>query len=95
MAANSVAYATWAFARTDRESERCVLSVRKAIGLGDTMKLYFDFNDWWVGYYRSGSYHYVCPFPTLVIRWPRRFRANDDGGRFWHSDGCFCSYGRR
>ena len=36
------------------------------------MKIYFDFNDWWVGYYRGGTHHYVCPLPTLVIRWSRR-----------------------
>lgn len=35
-------------------------------------KIYFDFRDWWIGYYRSSDYHYVCPLPTLVIRWRRR-----------------------
>jgi hypothetical protein len=32
------------------------------------MKIYFDFNDWWVGYYRGENYHFICPLPTLVIR---------------------------
>jgi hypothetical protein len=35
------------------------------------MKVYFDFNDWWIGYYRGPNHHYVCPLPTVVIRWPR------------------------
>jgi hypothetical protein len=35
------------------------------------MKVYFDFNDWWIGYYRGSSYHFICPLPTLVIRWKR------------------------
>lgn len=34
-------------------------------------KIYFDFRDWWIGYYRAESYHYVCPVPTLVVRWKR------------------------
>lgn len=32
------------------------------------MKIYFDFNDWWVGYYRGPNHHYICPIPTVVIR---------------------------
>ena len=36
------------------------------------MKVYFDLHDWWVGYYRGDEHHYVCPLPTLVIRWTRR-----------------------
>lgn len=36
------------------------------------MKVYIDRNDWWVGYYRGDRHHYVCPLPTVVIRWPRR-----------------------
>ena len=32
---------------------------------------YFDLNDWWIGYYRGDRHHYVCPLPTLVIRWRR------------------------
>jgi hypothetical protein len=39
------------------------------------MKLYFDFRDWWIGYYRGDDHHYVCfPISTLVLRWPRRKR---------------------
>jgi len=34
--------------------------------------VYFDFNDWWIGYYRGETHHYVCVIPTLVIRWKRR-----------------------
>lgn len=34
-------------------------------------KIYVDTNDWWIGYYRGASHHYVCPLPTIVIRWPR------------------------
>jgi hypothetical protein len=36
------------------------------------MKIYIDLNDWWIGYYRGANHHYVCPIPTLVIRWPRK-----------------------
>jgi hypothetical protein len=36
------------------------------------MRIYFDFNDWWIGYYRGPHAHFVCPLPTIVIRWPRR-----------------------
>lgn len=36
------------------------------------MSIYFDFRDWWVGYYRGDEHHYVCPLPTLVVRWRRR-----------------------
>jgi len=32
---------------------------------------YIDTNDWWIGYYRGPNHHYVCPLPTLVIRWRR------------------------
>lgn len=36
------------------------------------MKVYIDLRDWWVGYYRGDTYHYVCPIPALVVRWSRR-----------------------
>lgn len=36
------------------------------------MKVYFDFNDWWVGYYRGPNQHYVCVLPTLVVTWGRK-----------------------
>lgn len=36
------------------------------------VKIYFDFRDWWIGYYRSDANHYVCLLPTLVIRWRRK-----------------------
>jgi hypothetical protein len=36
------------------------------------VKVYLDFHDWWVGYYRGGRHHYVCPLPCVVIRWARR-----------------------
>jgi hypothetical protein len=34
-------------------------------------KVYLDPNDWWIGYYRGPNHHYVCPLPTVVIRWLR------------------------
>lgn len=40
------------------------------------MKVYFDFDDWWVGYYRGSQYHFVCPLPTIVIRWRRNEGRN-------------------
>jgi hypothetical protein len=39
------------------------------------MKVYVDVNDWWIGYYRGKTHHYVCPLPTLVIRWDRNLSA--------------------
>ena len=36
------------------------------------LDLYRDCRDWWIGYYRGPNHHYVCPLPTLVIRWPRK-----------------------
>lgn len=35
------------------------------------MKIYLDRNDWWIGYYRGDTHHYVCILPTVVIRWSR------------------------
>ncbi len=35
------------------------------------MRIYLDTRDWWIGYYHGATHHYVCPLPTLVIRWPR------------------------
>lgn len=39
------------------------------------MKVYLDFNDWWVGYYRGPNHHYICPLPTLVLRVDRKQRV--------------------
>lgn len=36
------------------------------------LRVYRDAADWWVGYYRGDTHHYVCLFPTIVIRWDRR-----------------------
>jgi hypothetical protein len=36
------------------------------------MKIYLEPRDIWIGYYRGDTHHYVCPLPTLVIRWQRR-----------------------
>jgi hypothetical protein len=35
------------------------------------LKVYIDTNDWWVGYYRGDTHHYICPLPTVVVRWNR------------------------
>lgn len=40
------------------------------------MRIYLDFRDWWIGYYRSPTHHYVCTDPTVVIRWRRRLPAS-------------------
>lgn len=37
-----------------------------------SLAAYFDFRDWWVGYYRGPHHHYVCPLPCLVVRWQHR-----------------------
>jgi hypothetical protein len=35
------------------------------------VKVYREPRDWWVGYYRGDTHHYVCVLPTIVIRWSR------------------------
>jgi hypothetical protein len=35
------------------------------------MTVYIEPRDWWVGYYRGDTHHYVCPLPCVVIRWRR------------------------
>lgn len=34
----------------------------------DTKKVYRDKADWWVGVYFGPNHVYVCPLPTLVLR---------------------------
>lgn len=41
---------------------------RRALRVG------FDARDWWIGYYRGDRHHYVCPLPTVVVRWRARSR---------------------
>lgn len=36
-----------------------------------SVKIYFEPRDVWIGYYRGDNHHYVCPLPTLVVRWRR------------------------
>ena len=38
----------------------------------DWVNVYIDVRDCWVGYYRGQHHHYVCLFPTVVIRWHRK-----------------------
>jgi hypothetical protein len=33
--------------------------------------IYLDANDWWIGYYRGETHHYVCLLPIVVMRWNR------------------------
>lgn len=37
-----------------------------------TWRIYFDFNDWWIGYYRGPNHHYICVLPTLVLCVPNK-----------------------
>lgn len=37
-----------------------------------SLRIYLDFADWWIGYYRGPNHHYVCLLPCLVIRWSRQ-----------------------
>lgn len=32
------------------------------------LKIYIDWNDWWVGLYRGPNYQYICIIPCVVIR---------------------------
>ena len=43
--------------------------------LGNRVKTYFDFADWWVGFYIGDNHVYVCLLPTWVIRIQRRNRG--------------------
>lgn len=36
------------------------------------LKVYFNFNDWWIGYYKGDKHHYICPLPTIVFQWDRK-----------------------
>jgi hypothetical protein len=38
---------------------------------GTVISIYLDPCSWWIGYYRGGTYHYVCPTPFVVVRWRR------------------------
>jgi hypothetical protein len=38
------------------------------------LKIYFDFRDWWIGYYKGDHAHYICLIPTVVIRWRRKVK---------------------
>jgi hypothetical protein len=44
------------------------------------MSVYIEPRDWWIGYYRGDTHHYVCLLPCVVIRWERRFRPTIEGG---------------
>jgi len=35
------------------------------------IRVYFEPRDWWVGVYVSTTHVYVCPLPTLVVRFAR------------------------
>lgn len=39
--------------------------------LKSTLTIYRDRDDWWIGWYRGASHHYVCLLPTIVMRWDR------------------------
>lgn len=36
------------------------------------LRIYIDRRDWRIGYYRGDTHHYVCPLPTVVVRWPNK-----------------------
>lgn len=38
------------------------------------LRVYLDTRDRWIGHYLGERHHYVCPLPTVVIRWDRRSR---------------------
>jgi hypothetical protein len=57
---------TW---RTMMRRRRGGVEFREDFG---QLALYLEPRDWWIGYYRGSSHHYVCVLPCLVIRWNRR-----------------------
>jgi len=36
------------------------------------VKVYIDWDDWWIGVYRGPRHVYICPVPCVVIRIDRR-----------------------
>lgn len=38
------------------------------------LSVYLEPRDWWIGVYVAPGAVFVCPLPTLVIRWQRRPR---------------------
>jgi hypothetical protein len=38
--------------------------------------VHVNWNDWWIGYFRGDTRHYVCLVPCVVICWKRRRYAN-------------------
>jgi hypothetical protein len=50
--------------------------VRLGVDIGKAT-VYHDPHDWWIGYYRGPDDNYVCPLPTIVVRWPRKGVAEE------------------
>ncbi len=42
---------------------------------GGSVRVYFDFADWWIGLYIGPNHLYLCLLPTVVIRIRRRRRS--------------------
>lgn len=56
---------------------------------------YIEWRDLWVGVFVAADAVYVCPLPTLVLRWTRRVQPTINLGRrrlppmaIWHCDSC-------
>jgi hypothetical protein len=60
-----------------------IIGAETAAPVRRSVEVYRDPDDWWVGYYRGDTHHYVCPLPTIVIRWPRRSATVLDEGWGW------------
>lgn len=48
-------------------------------GRARPVHVYREPADLWIGYYRGDTHHYVCPLPTVVIRWGRRVNPSEQG----------------
>jgi hypothetical protein len=55
--------------RAEVRCRRSGIELRERLG---QLAVYLEPRDWWIGYYRGTSHHYVCVLPCLVIRWNRR-----------------------
>jgi hypothetical protein len=62
----------WSLVERIEEYRRNDRRLAEALRRAARPRVYFDFRDWWIGYYRGPNHHYVCPLPCLVVRWPRR-----------------------
>lgn len=48
------------------------VDIERRLHLGERVTVYLDLRDWWIGVYRGEHSVFVCPLPTVVIRFQRK-----------------------